>query len=106
MNTRSTLLIYTHPLLYQVVNVQNLLKLRHIETTLRNEFSAGGTGDLSANETWAELWLVDERDAPLATTIIDEMNAVSDEDWFCSRCGEKNGGAFELCWQCEHPRQL
>lgn len=104
MKTRSTLLIYTHPLLYQVVNVQNLLKLRHIATTVRNEFSAGGTGDLSANETWAELWLEDERDQPQAQAIIDEMNRQASEEWFCSRCGEENSGSFEFCWNCQQSR--
>lgn len=34
--------IYAHPNLYQVVNVQNSLRLQRIETSLRNEFAAGG----------------------------------------------------------------
>lgn len=104
MKTRSTLLIYTHPLLYQVVNVQNLLQMKHINTVIRNEYSGGATGDLSANDTWVELWLEDERDSVLAESIIEEMNSKADDDWFCKKCGEKNGGSFELCWQCQHPR--
>jgi hypothetical protein len=95
------MLIYTHPLLYQVVNVQNLLKLKNITSTIRNEYSAGGTGDLSANETWAELWLDDSRDEVLAKEIIATMNTESEEEWFCGNCGEKNAGSFELCWSCQ-----
>lgn len=100
------MLIYTHPLLYQVVNVQNLLSLKNISTTIRNEFASGGTGDLSANDTWAELWLDDDRDEVQARNIISELNQQANEEWFCSHCGEKNGGAFEVCWQCNTERNL
>ncbi|WP_196160555.1 DUF2007 domain-containing protein [Reinekea sp. G2M2-21] len=100
------MLIYTHPLLYQVVNVQNLLSLHHIETIVRNEYAAGATGDLSANETWAELWLQDERDQAQAQQLIAQMDEQSREEWFCSQCGEKNSGSFEVCWQCQTERRL
>ena len=95
------MLIYTHPLLYQVVNVKNLLALRHIQCSVRNEFASGGTGDLSANDTWAELWLDDDRDEAIAKKVIDDMNKAADNDWFCGSCGEKNAGSFEVCWQCQ-----
>jgi hypothetical protein len=88
-------------MLYQVINVQNLLNLKHITTTVRNEFSSGATGDLSANDTWAELWLDDERDEDLAKGLIQKMDEAAKEEWFCSQCGEKNGGSFEICWQCQ-----
>ncbi len=100
------MLIYTHPLLYQVVNVKNLLALRRIQCSVRNEFSSGGTGDLSANDTWVELWLNDERDAPLAKKLIDEMQSALEKEWFCGTCGEKNAGSFELCWQCHIERKV
>jgi hypothetical protein len=93
-------------MLYQVVNVQNLLLLNHIKASLRNEFSSGGTGDLSANDTWVELWLDDERDKALAEKLIAKINDQSDDDWFCSACGEKNSAAFEICWQCQKERSM
>jgi hypothetical protein len=93
-------------MLYQVVNVQNLLQLNHIKSSLRNEFSAGATGDLSANDTWVELWLDDERDKTLAEKLIAEINEQSGEEWFCSACGEKNSASFEICWQCQKERSM
>lgn len=95
--------IFTHPNLYQVVNVRNMLQLKRIETQLRNEFSAGAVGDLAPHDVWPELWLIDERDQALATQIIASLrDEALVEDWICSRCGEQNGGAFEECWQCGH----
>lgn len=94
------MLIYTHPMLYQVVNVQNLLAHKHIKTTVRNEFSGGATGELSANDTWVELWLDDERDLAVAEAIIRDMKTEAEQEWFCSHCGESNAGSFEVCWQC------
>jgi len=99
------MLIYTHPNLYQVVNVQNLLKVSRIESQVRNEYAAGGTGDLSANDTWVELWLEDERDETKAEEIIRALKTEDVEDWFCSKCGEKNGGAFEFCWHCQNEQK-
>lgn len=95
------MLIYTHPMLYQVTNVQNLLKLKGIPTEIRNEFAGGGTGELAANETWVELWLVDDRDQIIAEQLILEMNASVEQEWFCGQCGEQNPGSFESCWQCQ-----
>ena len=92
--------IYAHPNLYQVVNVQNSLRMHQIETSLRNEFAAGGSGELSPIDVWPELWLVDERDRIEAQRVVDEATASALEDWICSACGESNGGAFEVCWSC------
>jgi len=92
--------IYSHPNLYQVVNVQNSLRMHQIETSLRNEFAAGGSGELSPIDVWPELWLVDEHDRMEAKRLIVEATATALEDWLCSVCAESNGGAFELCWSC------
>lgn len=93
--------IYTHPNLYQVVNMQNILQLNRIQTQLRNEYAAGAAGDLAPHDAWPELWLLDERDKLLANKVITALNAQArTEDWFCSQCGEQNGGAFDECWQC------
>ncbi|MEJ2042768.1 MAG: DUF2007 domain-containing protein [Reinekea sp.] len=92
--------IYSHPLLYQVVNVQNLLKLNGIESMVRNEYAGGAAGDLAI--TWVELWLMREQDQEAALKIIEQVaGADQTEDWFCSRCGEANNGSFELCWNCQ-----
>lgn len=95
------MLIYTHPLLLNVVNVQNLLELHSIKTKLRNEFASGATGDLAPGETWVELWLEDERDEQRAKAHVEKLKHQQDEVWYCNECGEENTGAFEFCWQCQ-----
>jgi hypothetical protein len=97
--------IYTHPMLYQVVNVQNLLQLNGIETRVRNQYAGGAAGDLAINETWVELWLCDERDQEKAALIIESLTQQAQESWSCGSCGERNSGSFEFCWQCQSPRK-
>ena len=97
--------IYTHPNLYQVVNIQNLLQLKHIQTSIRNEFAAGGSGELAPQDVWPELWLGDDRDETLAKSILAEIDKTETEEWFCGQCGEKNAGSFDFCWQCEAERK-
>ncbi len=94
-------LIYTHPNLYQVINIQNILNLKNIKTNVRNEFAAGGAGELSPVDVWPELRLEDEHDEALAKELIDKAVLVVAEEWFCGDCGETNDGSFEVCWQCQ-----
>jgi hypothetical protein len=93
--------IYTHPNLYQVVNIQNLLAMKHIETTVRNEFVSGGAGELAPQDVWPELWLQNDSDETLAKSVINEQTEAELDDWFCGKCGESNAGSFDYCWQCE-----
>ena len=97
--------IYTHPNLYQVVNIQNLLDLKRIRTSVRNEFASGGSGELAPQDVWPELWLEDERDLGLAQNILAEIAANEQDDWYCGQCGESNAGSFDFCWDCEAPRK-
>ncbi len=99
------MVIYSHPLLYQVINVQNLLKLSGISTGVRNQYASGAAGDLAIGETWVELWLDDDRDHLIAQRIIGNMLSVQVDDWYCGHCGEKNAGSFDICWQCQKPRK-
>ena len=94
-------LIYTHPNLYQVINIQNVLNLKNIKTVVRNEFAAGGSGELSPNDVWPELRLEDERDETIAKSLIEKSVIEETEVWLCGECGEKNDGSFEVCWQCQ-----
>ena len=93
--------IYTHPMLYQVVNVQNVLAISGIETQVRNQYAGGAAGDLAITETWVELWLCDERDQLKATEILEALLKEEQGSWACGSCGERNSGAFEVCWQCQ-----
>lgn len=93
--------LYTHENRMIVYNMRNLLQSEGIETVVRNEFTGGGVGDLPAFDTWPELWLQDETRLPQAQSILQGVVDDSDtESWSCTSCGEANGAAFQLCWNC------
>lgn len=97
--------VYTAQTLLTVTHVKNLLESAHIQVELRNEYSAGGTGELSFVDTWPELW-VNYEDVSLAKKIIGEFQDPDmDQDWHCA-CGETNGGAFASCWSCRADKPL
>jgi len=93
-------LVYSNDQLLMVNNVKNLLQNAKIDSQLKNEFLAGGAGDLSPFDTWPELW-VDEKDAASARVVINQMSDDSNIVWLCSTCNEENPAAFDICWQCE-----
>jgi len=96
-------MVYTNEDRFIVSNVKNILSQHRIETVLKNEYAAGGIGELSAFDAWLELWVLNETDYDAACKVID--NAFSDEnavDWLCSNCKESNDVAFEYCWSCQH----
>lgn len=94
-------LLYTHENKIIVENARNCLRSVGIEPVIRNEFAAGGMGELSPIQTWPELW-VDEASFSQATKVIEKLFGESDGSvWSCQRCGEQNEPAFEICWQCQ-----
>lgn len=86
-----------------VGHVHQVLENHAIRCIVRNDFLAGGAGELPVNETWPELWVVDDRDYDCARGLIDaivETNTVSDTPWHCPSCGERMEGQFTDCWAC------
>jgi len=99
-------LIYTNENQFIVSNVQNVVQNAGIDVTLKNEYVAGGAGDLSPFDTWLELWVTEDKDYDKAIKIIASINNTDNtDDWFCSQCHEKNSSSFEICWQCQHERE-
>ncbi|MFT6389250.1 MAG: hypothetical protein ACJAUP_002640 [Cellvibrionaceae bacterium] len=91
--------IYTAQTLLAVTHVKNLLEFGNINAELRNEYAAGGIGDLSFVDAWPELW-VNYEDVLLAKEIVsDFQGSANPQEWQCS-CGESNGAAFGSCWSC------
>ena len=94
-------LVYTNENRLIVGNARNLLVTAGIEVLLKNEFAAGGAGDIPVFEAWMEVWVVDDGDYERACELV--AGALSDEaspGWRCGQCGEDNDASFELCWQC------
>ncbi len=83
--------------------LQGLLEDRGIHCMVRNQLLAGAAGELPPIETWPTLWVLDDRDADLARSLIAEAMQVtggSRDDWRCGQCGELMEAQFSQCWQC------
>lgn len=95
-------LVYTHENLMLVMNMEAALQSAGIKTYIKNQFSAGGRGEIPCFETWPELWVTSEFQLEQAKEIV--ANIMSQEqqpDWHCKNCDEQNGAAFDFCWQCD-----
>lgn len=95
-------LIYTHENGFLVNNIKNIIEADGIETILKNEFSSGAIGEVSAVDAWVELWVINDDDVEKANRIISEMKSKADEpDWQCRECKEENDASFDICWNCQ-----
>ncbi len=65
--------VFTHENRLILFNVKNLLEAEGIDCVVRNEYSSSAVGDLSPFETWPELWLIHDEDAPRARVLIAEL---------------------------------
>lgn len=96
-------LIYTSQDRFIVWGVKNTLELAGYACSIRNEYAAGGAGDIAPIETWPEVWLDNEKQYDEALSYLERNILQQDstrQDWICSQCGETNGAAFEFCWSC------
>lgn len=98
-------LIYTNENRLLVSNVKNIIENAGICIVLKNEYAAGGVGDLSPFDAWLELWVTHDEDYKKAMDAINEtFSTDSQKDWVCDECGEKNSPSFQLCWQCQNEK--
>ncbi|MEX0624708.1 DUF2007 domain-containing protein [Saccharospirillum sp.] len=94
-------LVFTHPNHFAVIHVRHLLESHGIDCEVRNEFAVGAMGELAPIDVWPELWVAASDDEERARVLIDTAEAEADKaDWYCSQCGERNAGSFEVCWAC------
>jgi hypothetical protein len=80
-----------------VYHARNLLENAGIGTLVKNAILSSAMGELPPAECQAELWVLDERDAARALTLL--QSQVSGPDWTCA-CGETLGAQFTQCWRC------
>lgn len=91
-----------------VWHVCNLLEQHDITAEVRNANLYSVAGELPPTETWPEVWVTHALDVRRAEQIIRDMGNLDADpgpDWQCPRCGEINGGNFDICWQCQAPRE-
>ena len=93
--------LYTHENRMIIFNLKNVLDEAGINALVMNEFSSGGAGELATFDTWPELWIENEQQFDQAEKILrDIVFEPKESDWFCRGCQEKNGAAFQICWNC------
>lgn len=86
-----------------VGHARQVLDNHAIPCIVRNDFLLGGAGELPVNETWPELWVIDDGDFDRARDLIGaivETTEASDTPWRCPSCGERMEGQFTDCWAC------
>lgn len=95
-------MVYTNENHFLVNNAKNLIEAQAINTFIKNEFAQGAVGEISAFDAWPEVWVVDDFNYERAIEIMNtSQSSGKGEDWVCIHCSEKNGSAFEICWNCE-----
>jgi hypothetical protein len=94
-------MVYSNESLFLVNNVKNLIDAQGISSFIKNEFSQGAIGEISAFDAWPEVWITDDADFERAIKIINEsQSSDKGEDWICQQCSEQNAPSFEVCWSC------
>jgi hypothetical protein len=96
-------MIYTNENSFLANNMKNLIATQNIKVFLKNEFSQGAVGEISAFDSWPEVWVVNEEDYNQAIAIVNSSHNSEDTvDWICTNCSETNDYSFEICWSCQH----
>lgn len=80
-------------------SLKGMLESMGIEVVLKGESLASATGELPADVIAVTLW-VEEVLELKALAALRDYEAQVETIWFCSGCGEENGGSFDVCWQC------
>ena len=86
-----------------VGHARQVLENHSITCVVRNDFLLGGAGELPVNETWPELWVIDDRNFDRARALVEEIVAAAHDSgppWRCTSCGEPMEGQFTDCWNC------
>jgi len=95
-------MVYTNENGLIVNNVRNLIEAQGIEVFLKNEFAQGAVGEVSAFDSWPEVWVVNDSDIASAIEVVQlSQNKDKAEDWICKNCAETNAPSFEICWKCQ-----
>jgi hypothetical protein len=87
-----------------VYHARNLLEAAGIQVLVRNAALSSAMGELPPAECEAQLWVLDDADAPRAEALL-ALPPAQGPEWSCS-CGERLGPQFTQCWRCGAYRRL
>lgn len=82
-----------------VHHAKNVLRAEGIAAVVRNEYLSSAMGELPPAECQAELWVVNDADAPSAEVLL-RTPPRRGAPWLCRRCGERSEPQFTHCWKC------
>ena len=98
-------LVYTNENSFLVNNVRNLIETQDIEVFVKNEYAQGAVGEISAFDSWPELWVVNDSDFDRAMEVVESSQQSKDTvEWICKNCSETNDSSFEICWKCQREK--
>ena len=80
-----------------VYHARNLLEAAGIPVLVRNAALSSAMGELPPAECEAQVWVLDDADAPRAEELL--RPPAAGPDWTCA-CGERLGAQFSQCWRC------
>jgi len=93
-------------------HVRNVLEQHEIPTTIKNDNLYSVAGEVPITECLPEVWVNNASDFDRAERIIKEVQESPEKEggarkavWQCKNCGEVNGVAFEICWNCQQGTQ-
>jgi hypothetical protein len=82
---------------------RNLLEAEGIGTEVRNLMLSSAMGELPPAECQAEVWVLNDADAPRALGVL-RQPAPTGPEWACAICGETLAAQFTQCWKCGSDR--
>ena len=84
-----------------VHHARNLLAAEGIPSEVKNLYLSSAMGELPPAECQAELWVLEDADAPRAESILFRGNATQyGPAWHCPTCNEPCEAQFTQCWKC------
>ena len=95
-------MVYSNENSFIVNNVKNLLESQGIKAFIKNEFAQGAVGEISAFDSWPEVWVFEDSGFGQASQIATNSQVINKgQDWKCMQCAESNDASFEICWNCQ-----
>lgn len=95
--------VYTHDNIVVLQSAKNILMQNDVEAFIKNEHTIANGARHGIENTFLELWIVNNQDFQKAKEIIaDRLTNPSEKPaWTCRKCDEQNDGSFDFCWKCQ-----
>lgn len=92
--------VYTAPNSLMVDHLKLVLDSAGIASVVEHRHLSSASGMIPAQETWPELWVLDDADEARARALIDGTATADKRPHVCLACGEVLPEPFSTCWHC------